>query len=196
MPAQPPSQTLQVVSTDKDPSIRVSRADSLQPQPQQGLRATNYSDAGTIFNTRVPPSSDSHIYELFVVPPGDAHLLDSLLGENESLELDRNAVLLYQAIGSGEYGVVHRGEMVLQGSKGATTRLPVAVKTLTGTVGSAERTQFLQEAATMLQFSHSNVVSMIGMVTKSDPMMIVMEFMSKGLCFVCHTLCSLCKDLS
>ncbi len=69
--------------------------------------------------------------------------------------------------------------MTMHGGKGATSSFPVAVKSLTEST-HANLVAFLQEAAIMAQFSHENVVGLIGVVTTSPPMLIVLEFMSKG----------------
>lgn len=40
--------------------------------------------------------------------------------------------------------------------------------------------RFLQEAATIGQFQHPNIVRLHGVVTVSDPVMILLELMKKG----------------
>ena len=40
--------------------------------------------------------------------------------------------------------------------------------------------RFLQEAAILGQFRHANVVQLHGVVTVSDPVLIVLELMKKG----------------
>ena len=42
-----------------------------------------------------------------------------------------------------------------------------------------DRLRFIQEAAIMCQFDHNNVVKLYGVVTES-PIMIVLEYMSRG----------------
>ena len=44
----------------------------------------------------------------------------------------------------------------------------------------ADKVRFLQEAAIMGQFRHTNIVRLYGVVTVHDPFMIVLEFMKKG----------------
>jgi serine/threonine protein kinase len=56
----------------------------------------------------------------------------------------------------------------------------VAVKSLADGSTEEKRIQFLQEAAIMGQFSHPNVVTLHGVVTKDDPIMIVLEYMPNG----------------
>jgi serine/threonine protein kinase len=43
-----------------------------------------------------------------------------------------------------------------------------------------DRREFLQEMELMLSLHHENVVRMHGMVSKTEPMMILLEFMNEG----------------
>ena len=67
-------------------------------------------------------------------------------------------------LGSGQFGTVDRG--VWRSPEGD---VPVAVKTLNPGVKEEDRVKFLQEAAIMGQFSHSNVVKLYGVVTVGEP---------------------------
>ena len=67
-------------------------------------------------------------------------------------------------IGSGEFGIVSRASWQLQiGGK-----REVAVKQLRQGASNEERAKFLQEGARMMQFFHTNVVKLQGMVTIGD----------------------------
>ncbi|CAI8022479.1 Ephrin type-A receptor 1, partial [Geodia barretti] len=55
--------------------------------------------------------------------------------------------------------------------------MEVAVKTLTD---SANTVKFLQEAAIMAQFKHPNILTLHGVVTTTEPKMIVVELMHNG----------------
>lgn len=56
----------------------------------------------------------------------------------------------------------------------------VAVKRLRLGYHGRQKDSFLEEASIMGQFNHPNVVSLKGVVTKSEPHLIVMEYMSNG----------------
>ena len=71
---------------------------------------------------------------------------------------------LGEAIGSGQFGEVYKGFC-----KASSFGSEVAVKTLKKGASQEDRVKFLQEAAIMGQFSHSNVVIMYGVVTESEP---------------------------
>ena len=47
-------------------------------------------------------------------------------------------------------------------------------------VVEADKVRFLQEAAIMGQFRHPNIVRLFGVVTVSDPVLIVLELIKKG----------------
>ena len=71
---------------------------------------------------------------------------------------------LGEAIGSGQFGEVYKGTC-----KESSLESDVAVKTLKKGASQEDRVKFLQEAAIMGQFSHSNVVTLYGVVTESEP---------------------------
>ena len=61
-------------------------------------------------------------------------------------------------LGSGQFGRVNEAEW-----KYGNTMMKVAVKTLTDT---SNLVMFLQEAAIMVQFTHPNVVTLYGVISK------------------------------
>ena len=58
--------------------------------------------------------------------------------------------------------------------------MDVAVKTLLPEAAASEGVAFLQEAVIMSQFTHEHVVTLIGVVTEGQPLMIVLEYMQHG----------------
>ena len=69
-----------------------------------------------------------------------------------------------KCIGSGQFGTVSQG--VWNSSHGS---VDVAIKTLNGDTFEEEKVKFLQEAAIMGQFHHSNIVKLYGVVTIGEP---------------------------
>ena len=67
-------------------------------------------------------------------------------------------------LGSGHFGTVNKGVW-----HSPSEPVAVAVKQLQLGVKELDRVRFLQEAAIMGQFSHPNVVTLHGVVTKDDP---------------------------
>ena len=69
---------------------------------------------------------------------------------------------LSSELGSGEFGVVRRGVWSVGGEE-----REVAVKSLADGSTEEKCIQFLQEAATMCQFKHPNVITLHGVVLES-----------------------------
>ena len=67
-------------------------------------------------------------------------------------------------LGSGQFGSVERGLW-----NDGTRSVPVAVKLLKEGASEMDKVKFLQEAAIMAQFRHPNVVSLYGVVSKTEP---------------------------
>ncbi|XP_014212673.2 ephrin type-B receptor 2-like [Copidosoma floridanum] len=93
-------------------------------------------------------------------------------------EIDAGYITIEAIIGGGEFGDVCRGKLKLPPD--GRSEIDVAIKTLKP--GSAEkaRNDFLTEASIMGQFEHPNVIFLQGVVTKSNPVMIITEFMENG----------------
>lgn len=77
---------------------------------------------------------------------------------------------------SGEFGDVCRGKLKIPGRPEVT----VAIKTLKPGASDKARMDFLTEATIMGQFDHPNVIYLQGVVTKSNPIMIITEYMDNG----------------
>ena len=58
--------------------------------------------------------------------------------------------------------------------------IDVAIKTLKPGSLEKARNDFLTEASIMGQFEHPNVIFLQGVVTKSNPVMIITEYMENG----------------
>ena len=93
-------------------------------------------------------------------------------------EIPRADLALGDVLGAGAFGAVQKAALAIRGRTAAAT-FPVAVKSLTAGGADSAR-MFLEEAAIMAQFEHGNVVSLIGVVTATQPQLIVLEYMAKG----------------
>ena len=116
-------------------------------------------------------------------------------GENDMLdqgnrvvpdELSRASVVLGAELGRGEFGTVSMAVYTPPRDKsmrgGNSFGYPVAVKALhENTSRSVQvRHRFMAEAAITAQFDHPNVVGLIGVVTKNDPLLLVLQFCENG----------------
>ncbi|XP_065335726.1 ephrin type-B receptor 1-B isoform X6 [Cloeon dipterum] len=91
-------------------------------------------------------------------------------------EIDASCITIEAIIGGGEFGDVCRGKLRLAGRAEAD----VAIKTLKPGSSNKARMDFLTEASIMGQFEHPNVIFLQGVVTKSNPVMIITEYMENG----------------
>ena len=71
---------------------------------------------------------------------------------------------MLEQLGAGQFGRVYKGLWMCQGEA-----LHVAVKVLHEEAEEGERVKFLQEAAVVGQFSHSNIIRLYGVVTINPP---------------------------
>ena len=110
-------------------------------------------------------------------------LIDQLNGRSEEdgivvpREISRSSVELLDELGRGAFGLVYKGIMREVASMPGYL---VAVKSLHSSAGGSDRQELLEEAAIMAQFSHKNVVSLVGVVTVGKPLLVVLEFMEHG----------------
>lgn len=88
---------------------------------------------------------------------------------HSQFEIDPKDLTMGEQLGAGCFGSVHKGTF-----KGMT----VAVKRMKENAMSEE--SFKEEAKTMTQLSHKNLVQLYGVVTKKRPMCIVTELMKNG----------------
>jgi Eph receptor B1 len=91
-------------------------------------------------------------------------------------EIDASCITIEAIIGGGEFGDVCRGKLRLVGR----AESDVAIKTLKPGSSDKARMDFLTEASIMGQFEHPNVIFLQGVVTKSNPVMIITEYMENG----------------
>ncbi|KAF7491603.1 Ephrin type-A receptor 4 [Sarcoptes scabiei] len=91
-------------------------------------------------------------------------------------EIDASHITIEAIIGGGEFGDVCRGKLKVPGKPEVT----VAIKTLKPTTAEKPRLDFLTEASIMGQFDHANVIYLQGVVTKTNPIMIITEYMEHG----------------
>uniref|UniRef100_A0A8R1HMP4 receptor protein-tyrosine kinase n=1 Tax=Caenorhabditis japonica TaxID=281687 RepID=A0A8R1HMP4_CAEJA len=107
-------------------------------------------------------------------------------------DISPNDVFITQVIGGGEFGDVCLGGLsrnspaaakwaANSSTMGRTEQFEtVAIKTLKAGSSGKAKAEFLTEATIMGQFSHPNVIRLIGVVTSSEPVMIVAEYMANG----------------
>ncbi|KAJ8408227.1 hypothetical protein AAFF_G00256410 [Aldrovandia affinis] len=93
-------------------------------------------------------------------------------------EVGREKITVMRELGQGSFGMVYEGiaKDIVKGEP--ETR--VAVKTVNESASLRERIEFLNEASVMKAFSCHHVVRLLGVVSKGQPTLVVMELMTHG----------------
>ncbi|KAK2869300.1 hypothetical protein Q7C36_001171 [Tachysurus vachellii] len=93
-------------------------------------------------------------------------------------EVAREKIALLRELGQGSFGMVYEGNAkdIIKGE----TETRVAVKTVNESASLRERIEFLNEASVMKAFSCHHVVRLLGVVSKGQPTLVVMELMTHG----------------
>ncbi|XP_016841856.1 uncharacterized protein LOC100115038 [Nasonia vitripennis] len=105
--------------------------------------------------------------------------LDLLQQDTSSLdkwEIPRDRVVINRKLGEGAFGMVYGGEAFFP-EKGW---LAVAVKTLKVGSSTEEKLNFLSEVEVMKRFEHKNIIKLLAVCIKCEPVLTVMEFMLYG----------------
>ncbi|KAK1890887.1 Ephrin type-A receptor 6 [Dissostichus eleginoides] len=96
--------------------------------------------------------------------------------EEFAKEIEPSYICIERVIGAGEFGEVCSGRLRIPGR----VDIAVAIKTLKGGYIEQQRREFLREASIMGQFDNPNIIRLEGVVTRSRPVMIVVEYMENG----------------
>lgn len=89
-------------------------------------------------------------------------------------EMERKDVEILNELGQGTFGMVYSG-LIKPGN------IPCAIKTVNETATIRDRMEFLNEAAVMKAFNKSyHVVRLLGVVSRGQPPLVVMELMERG----------------
>lgn len=126
--------------------------------------------------------------------------------EPDEWEVDRESVKLIREVGKGSFGLVYEGAVSLDeidtppftlhpelfadaaetnnivdaDDKSSARTLRCAVKTVGEAATPFERYEFLHEAGHMKKFACSHIVSLLGVVSKGQPVLVLMEYMARG----------------
>ena len=142
--------------------------------------------------------------------------------KEDDWEVGRDRICQYQELGQGSFGMVimhfnliftqiwvyvfqqiFNHEIIQQVYSGTIRRdveeTQCAIKTVNENATDKERASFLNEASVMKQFDTHHVVRLLGVVSKGQPTLVIMELMANGdlkvsnflilLKFKCFTIC-------
>ncbi|KAF3858021.1 hypothetical protein F7725_011222 [Dissostichus mawsoni] len=98
--------------------------------------------------------------------------------EEDEWEVPRDKINILRELGQGSFGMVYEGiaKDIIKGEGDSH----VAVKTVNESASLRERIEFLNEASVMKAFSCHHVVRLLGVVSKGQPTLVVMELMTHG----------------
>ena len=94
----------------------------------------------------------------------------------ESIEIPKESLVIVKELGEGQFGKVFEGNLRLNPEGGIKK---VAIKLLSKVEHSAQDHFFL-EAMTMRKFSHPHIIKLIGIISRADPISLVMEIAHYG----------------
>ena len=124
-----------------------------------------------------------HLVDAGVLP---AHVADQTSDAQTPRELPRLWLTLVNRLGSGHFGEVWKGLLTDRQHKGTNAHEEtVAAKQTLANDGSEDarvaRADLIKEAAIMGQVGyHPNIVSLIGVVTRGDPLIVVVSYCEHG----------------
>uniref|UniRef100_A0A8C7L3M4 Tyrosine-protein kinase receptor n=1 Tax=Oncorhynchus kisutch TaxID=8019 RepID=A0A8C7L3M4_ONCKI len=98
--------------------------------------------------------------------------------EPDDWEVGRDKINILRELGQGSFGMVYEGiaKDIVKGEPETS----VAVKTVNESASLRERIEFLNEASVMKGFTCHHVVRLMGVVSKGQPTLVVMELMTHG----------------
>lgn len=100
---------------------------------------------------------------------------DYIQYEPDDWEVDKSNLIVGPQIGTGAFGEVFKGQLISE--KGI---LDCAIKTVPPTSTAKQRMDFLREASIMKQFDTFHVVKLMGVVSATTPVYVIMEYMENG----------------
>ncbi|XP_075974749.1 insulin-like receptor [Anticarsia gemmatalis] len=93
-------------------------------------------------------------------------------------EVPRTSIEFIKEIGQGSFGMVYEG--IAKNIEKGKPETPCAVKTVNEHATDRERQEFLNEASVMKAFDTFHVVRLLGVVSRGQPTLVIMELMRLG----------------
>lgn len=126
-----------------------------------------------------------YLRKKFLAPPSDLKIFPTVNPYYISLqyipdewEVQREDVIQLGALGNGTFGMVYEG--ILKNFNNTQENTPCAIKTVNESATDRERMSFLNEASVMKQFDTYHVLRLLGVCSRGQPALVVMELMKNG----------------
>lgn len=94
-------------------------------------------------------------------------------------EVPRESVVIIRDLAQGSFGMVCEG-IIRNCPRTGIPEQPCAIKTVNEHANERDRIEFLNEASVMKAFKTHHVVQLLGVVSQSQPVLVLMELMAKG----------------
>jgi len=116
-----------------------------------------------------------------MVASGDIILPDDDNALKPPREIKRRHLVMIEKVGNGAFGEVWKA-LLDEGARTGTPEYMVAAKTVIDAANNAEGSaELVAEAAVMMQvIGHPNLVSIIGVITTGDPLVLVLQLCEHG----------------
>ncbi|KAL3212174.1 hypothetical protein MRX96_051896 [Rhipicephalus microplus] len=140
---------------------------------------------GSCFRRRAkpspPPSAKNFAGKAALRGPAQQNLeLGRLLPRpTRAPEVPAARIRFLEELGEGAFGKVYRGEM-LPAKRDCSAPVPVAIKTLKENAAMKTQQDFQREAELMSDLQHRNIVCLLGVCTKEEPLCMLFEYMPHG----------------
>ncbi|EFX64263.1 hypothetical protein DAPPUDRAFT_15977, partial [Daphnia pulex] len=93
----------------------------------------------------------------------------------------RDNVVILRKLGQGSFGMVYEGLLyVTQFIYFNQPEVKCAIKTVNEKAIVKEQMEFLTEASVMKEFNANHVLKLLGVVSKAQPTLVIMELMANG----------------
>lgn len=91
-------------------------------------------------------------------------------------EFNMTSMRFVEELGEGQFGKVYRGELL----ESQGTIVPIAIKTLKDNATSKAQQEFKKEAELMSKLQHANIVCLLGVSFREEPLCMLFEYMAYG----------------
>ena len=129
----------------------------------------------SVYYSEITPLTNTGPTNPFIEPSCSLTELDSVF-KSRLFEITTREIELREMFASGQFGIVYRGIYKTENGD-----IPVAVMQLKESADNDTLVSFMREAATMAQFSHPNLLRLLGVITAPQPWMIVTELLKTEL---------------
>ncbi|KJE90294.1 TKL protein kinase [Capsaspora owczarzaki ATCC 30864] len=152
---------------------------ALQPTPDNDYEVmASDATSGDYLEMVAAKAQKDNMYEL------PAQMLRENLVMLVPRSINRASVEFKQEIGRGAFGQVFKASIPTifhdQPRPGVPTSLTVAIKTLQEGADERSREDFASESQTLLQFQHTNIVTVLSVMTEAEPHLLILEYLPFG----------------